>query len=142
MWGTAQLAVIRAMLSSSALGTHLLVLSHVISVTTLQSRNYHLIILKLKQGNGIFHGVFILTNSLHPPTTLGTKRKMYKEAKLHREYVIFPRFSSGKLQTEIQIQVLISGSKCKCCSLGVIIFHRTIKYNQIKRKVNPGKLLS
>ena len=67
---------------------------------------------------------------------------MYKETKLQREYVIFPGFATGKLQNEIQIQVLILSSKCKCCSPGVIIFHRTIEYNQIKRKVNPGKLAS
>ena len=61
--------------------------------------------------------------------------------KLHcREYIIFPGYTTGTLQTEIQIMVLILSSDCKCCSLGVIIFHRTTEYNQIKREVNPEKL--
>lgn len=48
MWVTAKLAVIRVRLSSSTLGTRVHVLSHAIPGTTLQSRDYHFIILKLK----------------------------------------------------------------------------------------------
>jgi len=48
MWVTAQLAVIRVVLSSSTPGTRVHVLSHAIPRTILQSRDYHFIILKLK----------------------------------------------------------------------------------------------